>query len=623
MSAHRPTSKGAFAALALGALGVVYGDIGTSPLYALRESLAGEHDLIVDEANVLGVLSLMFWSLIVVVTLKYLVIVMRADNDGEGGILALAALVTGPVRQKRFLLMLGLFGTALLYGDGMITPAISVLSAVEGVGVAAPSVNDFVIPITIAILVGLFSIQRRGTDVIGRFFGPVMIVWFTVLAVLGAVHLLDEPSVLRALSPLHGAVFFADNGLRGFLVLGSVFLVVTGGEALYADMGHFGRSPIQAGWFAIVLPALMLNYLGQGALLLSEPSSIENPFFLLAPRWAQWPLTGLATCATVIASQALISGAFSLTTQAINFGYLPNMHTVQTSEQQQGQVYVPAVNWMLLVACLVLVVTFRSSTALAAAYGVAVTLTMVITTLLIGSVAIHRWHWKTSTTLLVLAPLLVIDCAFALANLFKIPAGGWVPLVVGLAGFTLFTTWKKGRELLGKRISRAAVPVSSFVAELQKHPPVRHPGTGVYLHRKTEVVPPALLANMRFNEHLHETVVLLSVVVENRPHVLSARREVVRHHPLGFHEVEMHYGFTDEPLVGPDLERLLVDGMSFDTAHTTFFLGRERIDVTGRPGMAQWREHLFAYLSRNAGDVSTRFALPHDRCVDIGVHIDI
>ena len=617
-----PSSPG-LAALSVGALGVVFGDIGTSPLYAFRESLAGEHDLVVDQANVLGVLSLMFWSLIIVITIKYLVIVMRADNHGEGGILALAALINVRGRSRRPLILLGLFGTALLYGDGMITPAISVLSAVEGVEVAAPSVHNWVIPIVSLILIGLFAIQRHGTEVVGRFFGPVMVLWFGVLALLGIAEITTEPAVLRALDPTRAAVFFADNGGQGFLVLGSVFLVVTGGEALYADMGHFGRRPIQYGWFAVVLPALVLNYFGQGALLLNDPSAIENPFFLLAPTWAQWPLTVLATAATVIASQALITGAFSLTVQAINLGYLPRVHTVQTSPAHRGQVYVPAINWALLIACLALVFAFGSSTRLAAAYGVAVTLTMVITTLLVASIARHRWHWTRVKTAVILAPLLVVDLAFASANLFKIPSGGWVPLLIGLAGFTIFTTWQAGRRLLTKRIERTGLTIDDFITGLAKNPPARHPGTGVYLHRQPGLIPPALLANLRHNDSLHDTIVFVSVTTEDRPHVNPAQRDHVTHHDLGFHELDMRYGFTDPTHLATDLEDLLIDDVSFDPDTTTFFLGRERIEATDRPGMARWREHLFAYLHRNASDPTIHFGLPPDRSLDIGTHVDI
>lgn len=621
---RRPPSTAApIAGLSVGALGVVFGDIGTSPLYAFRESLGGGHDLAVDEANILGVLSLMFWSLIIVITVKYLLIVMRADNHGEGGILALASLITGNEPTRHRLVLLGLFGTALLYGDGMITPAISVLAAVEGVEVAAPSIHDWIIPIAGVILIGLFSIQRRGTEVVGRFFGPVMLVWFAVIALLGLVEVAAEPSILRALDPTRAPRFFIDNGGRGFLVLGSVFLVVTGGEALYADMGHFGRRPIQAGWFAVVLPALVLNYLGQGALLLNEPAAIENPFFLLAPSWAQWPLTILATGATVIASQALITGAFSLTVQAINLGYLPRIRTVQTSPKHRGQVYVPAVNWFLLAACLGLVLAFRSSSRLAAAYGVAVTLTMVITTVLVASIARHRWKWSLPKTVLVLAPLLIIDCAFAIANIFKIPAGGWFPLVVGAIGFFVFTTWRKDRSLVSESIEHEDLTIDAFVAALASSPPHRHLGTGVYLHRRTGLVPPALLANLRHNDSLHDNVVFVSVITTDTPHVHPADRERVVHHDLGFHELELRYGFSDEPHVAADLEALVIGDVSFGHAHTTYFLGRERIRTSHHRSIRSWRDRLYIYLHRNASDTASAFGLPIDRTIDVGTYVEL
>jgi KUP system potassium uptake protein len=610
-------------ALALGALGVVFGDIGTSPLYAFRESLAGENPISVAEANILGVLSLMFWSLIIVITIKYLVIVMRADNHGEGGILALTALITGGGRTRRSLIMFGLFGTALLYGDGMITPAISVLSAVEGIEIAAPSIHTWVLPITAIILIGLFSIQKRGTETVGRLFGPVMVVWFGTLAVLGTIQIFSEPTVLRALSPTWAVSFFVDNGGTGFLVLGSVFLVVTGGEALYADMGHFGRRPIQLGWFVAVLPALTLNYFGQGALLLNDPTAIRNPFFLLAPAWAQWPMTVLATAATVIASQALISGAFSLSSQATNLGYLPRLRIVETSVRHRGQVYVPSVNWFLLAACLSLVFAFGSSSRLAAAYGVAVTMTMLITTTLIASVAIHRWGWSRARTLLVLLPLAIVDTGFVVANLFKIPAGGWFPLVIGMGGFILFTTWRKGRLLVAGRIERRNLTVEAFVEGLSDEEIARHPGTGVYLHRHPGMVPPALLANLKYNDSLHETVVFVSAVTDDRPTVPPVQRPHVTHHPLGFHELEMHYGFTDRPSLAEDLESLMIEGLSFDPEYTSYFLGRERVSIEDRPGMAAWRDRLFIFLYRNASDPSVYFELPRERSVDIGTHVGI
>ncbi|MDH4279686.1 MAG: potassium transporter Kup [Acidimicrobiia bacterium] len=613
-------------AATLGALGVVFGDIGTSPLYALRESLAGEGGgtrVPIETSSVLGVLSLMIWALLLVITVKYVLIVMRADNDGEGGILALASLVEGQGRHSRELILLGLFGTALLYGDGMITPAISVLAAVEGLEVVSPTFNSAVTPVAIVILVGLFMIQHRGTETIGRFFGPVMAVWFGVLASLGLTAMIGNPSVLRALNPLYAMWFIVDNGMTGFLVLGSVFLVVTGGEALYADMGHFGIGPIRLGWFAVVLPSLMINYLGQGALLLDQPGAIENPFFLLAPTWAHLPLTILATAATIIASQALITGAFSLTVQAVNLDYLPRLHTRQTSAHNVGHVYVPSVNWMLLAACIILVLTFGSSSALAAAYGVAVTLTMVITTMLVFVVARHRWKWGLVRSIAVFAPLLAVDLAFAVANGAKIPSGGWVPLALGLIGFLIFTTWRTGRSLVGQRIERRAVSVADFVGGLADDPPIRHPGTGVYLHREAGVIPPALLANLRHNAALHESVVLLSLITDRQARVPKARRARLTQHDLGFAEVELHYGFFDLPDVSKDLNELLIEGLTFDVDHTSYFLGRERIEVTAEPGMAMWREHIFAFLHRNAGDPSSHFGLPAGHSVDIGTHVDL
>lgn len=540
-----------------------------------------------------------------------------------GGILALAALIPERARGARRLILLGLFGTALLYGDGMITPAISVLSAVEGLEVVAPSVEAWVLPIVILILIALFSIQRHGTGSVGRFFGPVMLAWFAVLAVLGARQLATNTSVLRAVDPIWAVDFFRGNGIQGFLVLGSVFLVVTGGEALYADMGHIGRRPIQGGWFSIVLPALLLNYFGQGALLLDDPDTIENPFLLLAPEGARLPLIFLSAGPAIIASQALISGAFSLTVQAVNLGYLPRIRSVETSAHHRGQVYVPAINWFLLVACLVLVVTFGPSSRLAAAYGVAVTLTMLITTLLIAAVAYHRWKLSAVVVLAMLVPFAIVDVAFVSANLFKIPAGGWIPLLVGVVGFTLFTTWRTGRILVSRRIERQDLSIERFIDGLSAHPPVRHPGTGVYLHRTPGRVPPAFLANLRYNESLHGSVVFLSVVTDDRPHVPAAQRDEITHYDLGFHELVVHYGFTDEPDLSTHLRETLVPGVSFDPSHTTFFLGREQISATPRPGMAIWRERLFALMSRNVSDPSAHFDLPSDRCVDIGEHVDI
>ena len=624
---HPPRQRLAF--LSLGALGVVFGDIGTSPLYALRESLAGEHGLPPDETNVLGILSLIFWSLIIVVTVKYLLIVMRADNEGEGGILALTSLVTGGRARTKagFLLFAGLFGTALLYGDGMITPAISVLSAVEGIEVAAPSVHVWVPYIAALILVGLFAIQRHGTGSIGIFFGPIMVVWFAVIAVLGGKEIIQAPDVLRGLDPSRAVTFFADNGWQGFLVLGSVFLVVTGGEALYADMGHFGRRPIELGWFSMVLPALLLNYFGQGAMLLENPEAIENPFYLLAPDWGQLPLTALATAATVIASQALITGAFSLTVQAVNLDYLPRARVVQTSTESRGQVYVPAVNWFLLVACVALVFAFGSSTDLAAAYGVAVTLTMVITTLLVTQVALRLWGWSPLVVGLIMVPLLIIDVAFATANIFKIPHGGWFPLVIGVAGFAIFTTWYEGRKLVGERIRRHGLNIDQFIAQVEDKVKTgaveRHRGTGVYLHRTAGLVPPALVSNLNLNGSLHEHVVLLSIDTGDAPYILPYERATVINHPAGFHELRLHYGFAERPDISNDLPAVPMDGFKVLSANTTYFLGREHLEVTSAPGMPSWQEHLFTFMHRNAANPASHFGIPTDRIVVIGIRIDL
>ncbi len=612
------------AALALAALGVVFGDIGTSPLYALRESLGDHAGVRVVEADVLGVLSLIFWSLITVITLKYLVLVMRADNNGEGGILALSAQILrrGGHRRRAILLILALFGTALLYGDGVITPAISVLSAVEGLEVAAPGIHSWVKPICALVLVALFAVQRHGTATIGRFFGPVMIVWFGALAALGLRHVGGNPGVARGLDPRWAIRFFGEHGFTGVVVLGSVFLVVTGGEALYADMGHFGRRPIKRVWYLIVLPSLTLNYFGQGALLLDDPTVIDSPFFHMAPTSMQWPLTLLATAATIIASQALITGAFSLTAQAVHLGYLPRLHVVETSRSERGHVYVPAVNWSLLAATVALVFAFGSSSNLAAAYGVAVTLTMIITTLLVGHVAHHRWQWSWAMTAAVTWPLLVIDGAFAAANLLKIPAGGWFPLVIGLCGFTGFTTWHTGRRLLSERVERRGLALDEFVENLSHEPLIRHPGTGVYFHRVPERVPPALLTNLRFNHSLHEDVVIISILTEDVPVVPRATRGQLVELGLGFHELQLRYGFAETPRVADDLADLDCP-VSFRSETTRFFLGRERVEVTHRPGMALWRERLFAFLHRNAADPAAHFGIPAANTVDIGTHVDI
>lgn len=610
--------------LCLGALGVVYGDIGTSPLYALRECFNGEHGLAVTQANVYGVLSLIFWSLTITVSIKYVAYVLRADNGGEGGELALMALALSKDRsagRQRIILLLGLFGAALLYGDGMITPAISVLSAVEGVGVITDTFDNAIIPITIFILVMLFSVQRRGTAKVGAVFGPVMIVWFLTIAALGLGQIIQHPQIIKSLNPYYGYAFFAKNGLSGLLVLGAVFLVVTGGEALYADMGHFGREPIRRTWYSFVLPALVLNYLGQGALLLQDPSAVAQPFFELAPRWSLVPLVVLSTCATIIASQALISGAFSMTNQATMLGFLPRFHVQHTSEHEMGQIYVPLVNYSLMVATVLLVIGFGSSTKLAAAYGVAVTTTMLITTALAYVVARRSWGWHPALAIGVTLLFLVVDVAFFYATVLKIPHGGWVPLVIGAAVLVIMLTWRSGRALVAQRITEEIIPLEDFFEVMHVELPARVPGTAVFLTSNSDGTPPPLMQNFRFNRVVHKQVILLTVKTEPVPFVEEHNRVQVTQLEEGFVRILAHYGFMEVP----DLSALLArpDTPSPPVEHTTFFLGREAVSITDRPGLARWRKVLFAFLSRNAAKVTTFFRLPSDRVIEIGGQVDL
>ncbi|HYG97769.1 MAG TPA: potassium transporter Kup [Terriglobales bacterium] len=619
------TRNGLNSGLVLAALGVVYGDIGTSPLYALRESFHASH-LELTRLNVLGVLSLILWALIVVISIKYLLFILRADNRGEGGMLALSALVNPrppTTRRLWFLLMLGLFGTALLYGDGMITPAISVLSAIEGLKIVTPVFDPYVQPITVAILIALFAAQNRGTAVVGRVFGPVMLVWFLTLAALGVRSILSEPTVLEAVNPIHAIRFFVHNGWVGYFVLGSVFLVVTGGEALYADLGHFGRGPIRAAWFSVVLPALVLNYFGQGAILLRDPSSIENPFFRLAPEWGLLPLVVLATCATVIASQALISGAFSITMQAVQLGYAPRVFIEHTSAHQRGQIYVPLVNWGLMLSCIGLVIGFGSSSNLAAAYGVGVTTDMVITTLLFYFVIYKRWKWKLPAALLFAVVYLFIDLAFWGANIVKVPNGGWFPLVVALLVFTLFATWRTGRQILAARLEQHSRPLQQFIEEIERIRPPRVPGTAVFMFRNLNAVPPALIQNLRHNKVLHERVVILCVQTAEVAHVPDSERLEIKRPADHLYTMQVTYGFTDEPNVPEALRLAANDGVPFDPESTTYFLGRENLIATRIPGMAIWRERLFAWMSRNARSAPMFFQIPHERAVELGTQIEL
>ena len=615
------------ALLSLTALGVVYGDIGTSVLYAVEESFHHTHGLEPSPRNVLGVLSLILWALLLVISVKYAVFVLRADNRGEGGILALTSLVT-PVGARRrggrwTLIMLGLFGTALLYGDGIITPVISVLSAVEGLKVATPAFEPYILPITIAILVGIFLFQRFGTERVGKIFGPVTLLWFVVIAILGVSQIVRAPQVFAALNPWLGLDFFLRNGWNGFLVLGSVFLVVTGGEALYADMGHFGRRPIRMAWYAVVLPALVLNYFGQGALLLRDPSAVADPFFRMAPTWALYPLVALATCAAIIASQALITGAYSLTMQAVQLGYIPRVRIDHTSVRERGQIYIPSVNWLLMAACIALVLGFRDSSHVAAAYGVAVTTTMVITTLLLFVVERERWKWPLWATLLFTGFFLAVDLAFWGANLVKVPAGGWFPLVVGVAVFTLMTTWKTGRSILAERLQERTLPIQMFLDDVAGNPPHRVPGTAVFMYGSRDGTPPALLHSLKHYKVLHEKTVFLSIETQEVPHVDEAERVEVTELGHGFYRIVASYGFMEEPNVPEALAGVRVDGLDLDPGRTTFFLGRETLIPSKKPGMAPWREHLFAVMSRNARPATSFFGLRPNRVVELGAQIEL
>ncbi len=613
-------------AVSLAALGVVYGDIGTSPLYAMRESLHGAHGVPPTPENVLGLLSLFAWALIIVVSLKYLVFVMRADNCGEGGIIALTALVTPASpkarRNRRMLVLVGLFGASLLYGDSMITPAISVLSAVEGLEMVTPIFRPYVVSFTIAILLGLFSVQRRGTASIGSIFGPVMFLWFTVLGVLGAVQIIQHPGVLAAINPIHAIRFF-HNGAHGFLVLGSVFLVVTGGEALYADMGHFGILPIRFSWFGFVLPALLLNYFGQGALVLLDASAAEHPFFRLAPSWALLPLVALSTLATVIASQAVISGAFSLTRQAVQLGYLPRVDIEHTSVTIGGQIYIPGLNWLLMLACIGLVIGFGSSSRLASAYGVAVTTDMVFTTILFAVVARDRWKWSIGAVVAFAAIFLVVDLAFWSASLLKIPSGGWFPLLVAGGVFTIMTTWNSGRGLLAERLAERSMSVEQLIELLRTSAVARVPGTAVYLGRPETGVPQSLLHNIRHNKVVHERVVLLAMRTDSAARVAEDERVTTTVLAPSLLRVVARHGFAEEPGVPAVLARLRAQGIDIDPSDTTFFLGRETLLATSRPGMAIWRERLFGLLARNARRATQYFKIPPDRVCELGAEIEL
>lgn len=614
--------------LSIGALGVVYGDIGTSPLYALRECFSERAGIPVNEANVLGVLSLILWSLIIIVSIKYQMFVLRADNRGEGGILALLALLNPwrTLRQSRWaqwLITLGVFGAALLYCDGVITPAISVLSAVEGIEIATPAFEPYVVPITILILIGLFRVQRFGTSGVGSIFGPVMVVWFALLALLGLQEIIENLHILRAANPIHALSFMGREGKIGFLVLGGVFLTVTGGEALYADIGHFGRRPIRLVWFSLVLPALLLNYFGQGALLLNHPEAIAHPFYSLAPHWALYPFVTLATLATVIASQAVISGAFSLMRQAVQLGLTPRVRIVQTSSMEIGQIYVPILNTLLMIACVLLVLIFRSSSALASAYGVAISTTMLITTLLMFFAMRRKWRWPLWVSLLIMLVFLSVDIPFFLANLYKIREGGWLPLLASGLVFIIMSTWSNGRRNLIDRLREDTESLDAFFDHLDLHPPVRVPGTGIFMTAPKLGAPPALKHHLRHSEALHDRVILLTVLIVDEPRVPIEQRLEYKKLRHGFYRLFVRYGFMQSPDLPSAIDWGNQIGIDIDINNTTFFIGRETLIITDdMPWSRRWREKLYAFMFRNAVRATDFYKIPPQRAVEIGIWVE-
>jgi KUP system potassium uptake protein len=613
--------------LAFGALGVVFGDIGTSPLYVVQEVFSSQYGLEVNHATVLGVLSLVFWSLLLVVTLKYVMFVMRADNKGEGGIMALLALAQrgarGLPRLRWLIASLGIFGAALFYGDGVITPAMSVLSAVEGVKVATPSLERWVVPICVVILLMLFLLQKRGTAKVGAVFAPVMAVWFVVIALLGAHMIAREPRILEALSPYYALRFFHSHGIAAFVALGGVVLAVTGTEALYADMGHFGKVPIRRAWMGFVLPALLLNYFGQGALLLREPHIAGNPFYLLVPHVLLYPMVALAVLAAVIASQAVITGAYSMTREAVQLGFSPRMRVVHTSSRMSGQIFVPWINGMLLALVLAAVIGFRSSENLGAAYGIAVTGTMVVTTLLMLVVAVRLWHWKLPLVIAIGLAFLIVDLAFFGANLLKVEHGGWFPLVLGVLVFTVMTPWRRGRELVLRQLKHGGLALAPFIASIAEYPPMRVPGTAVFMTANLDAVPHALLHSLKHFKVLHERNVLLSVETLETPYADRAELAEVRDLGHSFHGVVLRFGFMEDPDVPAALAECAEHGLPFNLMDTTFFLSRETVVTTRGPGMARWRDKLFVFLARNALPGTAFFHIPGNRLVELGAQVQI
>lgn len=613
--------------LAVAAVGVVFGDIGTSPLYALQTVFSPEHGIAVTTGNVLGVLSLVFWALLLVVSLKFVVFIMRADNHGEGGIMALMALIRRLLRDedklRNILIMLGLFGAALFFGDGIITPAISVLSAIEGVEVATPGLTPYVIPLSLVVLTGLFFIQRKGTATVGILFGPIMLVWFAVLAALGVIEIAKAPQILWAISPVYAFDFLVAHGVVGFLALGAVVLTITGAEALYADMGHFGKSPIRWAWFVLVFPALLLNYFGQGALMMLNPSTATNPFYDLTPQWALYPMIALSTVATVIASQAVISGVFSMTQQAIQLGFLSRTNVIHTSDREMGQIYVPFMNWAMMIGVIVLILGFKSSANLSWAYGLAVTGTITIDTILVFVVARRLWAWNKALVLAAMAFFLTIDLAFFGANLVKLFDGGWFPVAIGVVMFTIMSTWKRGRELMAERLQGQAIALKPFVAGLIVHPPVRVPGIAVFLTTNLANVPHAMLHNLLHNKVVHETVLILTVQTRNRPWINLNERVIVESLSDGFYCVTLSFGFKEEPNVPEALQYVQINNQPINLMETSFFLSRETLIATKLPGMAMWREHLFVSMARNGSSATAFFHIPTNRVIELGAQVEL
>ncbi len=615
--------------LALGALGVVYGDIGTSPLYALKEAFNPAHNVSVVPENILSLLSLIFWSLTIVISIKYLVFILRADNKGEGGILALTSMIApyseNPEvvvsRSKNVLILMGLFGAALLFGDGMITPAISILSAVEGLKLITPVFEPYIIPITLGILIGLFSLQKKGTGAVGQIFGPVTLVWFIVLAILGVTNILESPEVLKALNPIYIISFFQNNAWHGFVVLGSVFLVVTGGEALYSDLGHFGRTPIRQAWFFVALPALVLNYFGQGALLLRQPEAISNPFYLLAPSWALYPLVVLAALATTIASQALITGVFSLTLQAVQSGFAPRLHIAHTSKDEVGQIYVKNMNRLLMIGSMGLVVMFKTSSNLAAAYGLAVTTTMVITTILFYFYVRESWKWSRLTAGLICGAFLVIDLGFWGSNLLKIVDGGWFPVLIGLLGFTFMTTWKTGKKLLRSQLNDKNISVKDFLEKITADNTSRIEGIAIYLNQSLKDAPYSLIHTFEHFKVVHRHLIFLNVTKENISCVPAAERRSMYEIADGHFQIILRYGYLDQLNIAEDIAGLQLPFGKIDVQNVSFIIGRESLYATHFPGMAIWREKLFSLIAKNEISATDYFQLPKNRVVEVGIQV--